>query len=90
MSVISTNIGLNFMLARQAALQMKQKGQGRNRLYQLKHGLPRNSRPCGLQYFKSGILGMNRALALDLGKYGIRVNAVLPGMIKNTALAKQL
>ena len=23
-----------------------------------------------------------RALALDLGKYGIRVNAVLPGMIK--------
>ena len=26
--------------------------------------------------------GLMRALALDLGKYNIRVNAVLPGMIK--------
>ena len=31
---------------------------------------------------KSGQLGMMRAMALDLGKYNIRVNAVLPGMIK--------
>ena len=31
---------------------------------------------------KSGALGLMRALAFDLGKYGIRVNAVLPGMIK--------
>ena len=31
---------------------------------------------------KGGQLGMMRALALDLGKYNIRVNAVLPGMIK--------
>ncbi len=30
---------------------------------------------------KGGQLGLMRALALDLGKYGIRVNAVLPGMI---------
>lgn len=31
---------------------------------------------------KAAQLGMMRALALDLGKYAIRVNAVLPGMIK--------
>ena len=31
---------------------------------------------------KGGQLGLMRALALDLGKYNIRVNAVLPGMIK--------
>ena len=31
---------------------------------------------------KGGQLGLMRALALDLGKYGIRVNAILPGMIK--------
>ena len=30
---------------------------------------------------KGGQLGLMRALALDLGKYDIRVNAVLPGMI---------
>ena len=31
---------------------------------------------------KGAQLSMMRALALDLGKYNIRVNAVLPGMIK--------
>ena len=31
---------------------------------------------------KGGQLGMMRAMALDFGKYNIRVNAVLPGMIK--------
>ena len=31
---------------------------------------------------KGGQLGMMRAMALDLGKYNIRVNAVLPGMIR--------
>ncbi len=31
---------------------------------------------------KGAQLGMMRALALDLGKFNIRVNAVLPGMIR--------
>ena len=31
---------------------------------------------------KGGQLGMMRGMALDFGKYNIRVNAVLPGMIK--------
>ena len=31
---------------------------------------------------KGGQLGLMRALAIDLGKYNIRVNAVLPGMIR--------
>ena len=31
---------------------------------------------------KGGQLGMMRGLAFDLGKYNIRVNAVLPGMIR--------
>ncbi|MBQ1217182.1 MAG: SDR family oxidoreductase, partial [Clostridia bacterium] len=35
-----------------------------------------------------GQLGLMRALALDLGKYNIRVNAVLPGMIKTDRWVK--
>jgi NAD(P)-dependent dehydrogenase (short-subunit alcohol dehydrogenase family) len=31
---------------------------------------------------KGGQLGLMRALAIDLGQYNIRVNAVLPGMIR--------
>ena len=39
---------------------------------------------------KSGQLGMMRAMALDLGKYNIRVNAVLPGMTATEAVEKHL
>lgn len=31
---------------------------------------------------KSGLLGMTRSLALDVGRYGVRVNAVSPGFIE--------
>lgn len=82
MDVINTNIGWNFMLARAAAKQMIEKGQGSivfinsNTAYR---AIPdRVSYSCS----KGGVLGMARALALDLGKYKIRVNCVLPGMIK--------
>ena len=37
---------------------------------------------------KSGQLGLMRALAFDLGKYNIRVNAVLPGMIRTDRWVK--
>jgi NAD(P)-dependent dehydrogenase (short-subunit alcohol dehydrogenase family) len=37
---------------------------------------------------KGAQLGMMRALAMDLGKYNIRVNAVLPGMIRTDRWVK--
>lgn len=82
MEVIQTNIGWNFMIARQAALQMKEKGGGAivfitsNTAYR---AIPSR---CGYCTSKGGILAMSRALAIDLGQYGIRSNCVLPGMIK--------
>lgn len=82
MDVINTNIGWNFMLCRQAALMMMENGGGSivfvnsNTAY---CAIPDRISYCAS---KSGALGMMRALALDLGKYKIRVNAVLPGMIK--------
>lgn len=82
MNVINTNIGWNFMLARQAALQMKENGGGSivfinsNTAYR---AIPsRASYSCS----KGGVLSLSRALAIDLGQYNIRCNCVLPGMIK--------
>lgn len=80
--VIHTNIVWNFMIVRAAAKQMMKIGSGSvvfvnsNTAYRVI--------PDRIAYSasKSGALGMMRALALDLGKYHIRVNAVLPGMIK--------
>lgn len=82
MDVINTNIGWNFMLARAAAKQMIDKGHGS--IVFINSNTAYRAIPDRVAYScsKGGVLGMSRALALDFGKYKIRVNCVLPGMIK--------
>lgn len=82
MDVIHTNIGWNFMLARQAALQMKEKGGGS--IVFINSNTAYRAIPSRAAYScsKGGVLSLSRALAVDLGKYNIRCNCVLPGMIK--------
>jgi len=80
--VINTNICWNFMITRAAAKQMIKKGGGS--VVFVNSNTAFRAIPDRIAYSasKSGALGMMRALAFDLGKYKIRVNAVLPGMIK--------
>ena len=82
MKVINTNVVWNFCLSEQAALRMKERGEGS--IVFLNSNTAYRAIPDRLAYVtsKGGQLGLMRALALDLGKYNIRVNAVLPGMIK--------
>ncbi|MBO5755392.1 MAG: SDR family oxidoreductase [Clostridia bacterium] len=82
MKVINTNVVWNFCLSEQAALRMKEKGEGS--IVFLNSNTAYRAIPDRIAYTtsKGGQLGLMRALALDLGKYNIRVNAVLPGMIK--------
>ena len=81
-AVIDTNMVWNFSIARQAALQMKEAGGGA--IVFITSNTAYRAIPDRVAYgaSKSGILGMMRSLALDWGQYGIRVNSVLPGMIK--------
>jgi len=81
-AVINTNITWNFMLVRAAAKQMIKIGSGS--VVFVNSNTAYRAIPDRIAYSasKGGALGMMRALALDLGKYKIRVNAVLPGMIK--------
>ena len=80
--VFETNIVWNFMIVRQAALRMKEQGKGAivfissNTAYR---AIPNRSAYCAS---KGGINSMSKAFAVDLGKYGIRSNVVLPGTIK--------
>ena len=80
--VFETNVVWNFMIVRQAALRMKEQGKGAivfissNTAYR---AIPNRSAYCAS---KGGINSMSRAFAVDLGKYGIRSNVVLPGTIK--------
>lgn len=82
MDVINTNIGWNFMLCRAAARQMKEKGQGSIVFINSNTAYRVVADRVAYSTSKSGMLGLARTLAFDLGQYGIRVNSVLPGMIK--------
>ena len=79
--VLNTNVSWNFCLIQGAARRMKERGGGSvvfinsNTAYR---AIPERA---AYSASKGGQLGLMRALALDLGKYKIRVNAVLPGMI---------
>ena len=79
--VINTNMVWDYALSVLAAERMKDNGGGNiifinsNTAYR---AIPDRIAYCAS---KSGQLGMMRAMALDFGRYHIRVNAVLPGMI---------
>ncbi|MBQ2827017.1 MAG: SDR family oxidoreductase [Clostridia bacterium] len=80
--VFETNLVWNFMIVRQAAVRMREAGKGSvvfissNTSYRAIPGRAAYSAS------KGGINALVRALAVDLGPFGIRCNAVLPGTIK--------
>ncbi len=80
--VFETNLVWNFMIVRQAAIRMKENGGGS--VVFISSNTAYRAIPNRVAYSasKGGINAMTKALAVDLGKYGIRVNVVLPGTIK--------
>ena len=86
--VFETNVVWNFMMIRQAAIRMKDHGKGAvvfissNTAYQ---AIPNRAAYCSS---KGGMNALSKALAIDLGKYGIRSNVVLPGTIKTERWTK--
>ena len=82
MNVFNTNIGWNFLMAREAAKQMKKKKKGSIVFIASNSGLRVTENRCAYCSSKSAILAMSKSFAVDWGQYGIRSNCVLPGMIK--------
>ena len=82
MKVINTNVVWNYCLSEHAAKRMRENGGGN--IVFINSNTAYRAIPDRVAYVasKGGQLGLMRALALDLGQYGIRVNAILPGMIK--------
>ncbi len=80
--VFETNLVWNFMIVRQAAIRMRKMGKGS--VVFISSNTAYRAIPNRVAYSasKGGINAMTKALAVDLGKYGIRVNVVLPGTIK--------
>lgn len=79
--VMNTNVSWNFCLIQSAAVRMAKNGGGSVTFINSNTAYRAIPDRAAYSASKGGQLGLMRALALDLGKYGIRVNAVLPGMI---------
>jgi len=82
MRVINTNIVWNYCLSEHSAKRMIKNGGGNIIFINSNTAYRAIPNRIGYSASKGGQLGMMRAMALDFGKYNIRVNAVLPGMIK--------
>lgn len=82
MGVFNTNIGWNFLMAREAAKQMKEKHAGAIVFIGSNSSVRVTENRCAYCSSKSAINAMSKSFAVDFGKYGIRSNCVLPGMIK--------
>ena len=86
--VQNTNVIWNFCLAQRAAATMKDNGGGN--IVFVNSNTAYRAIPDRVAYVtsKGAQLGLMRALAMDMGKYNIRVNAVLPGMIRTERWVK--
>lgn len=80
--VFETNLVWNFTMIRQAAIRMREHHKGS--IVFLSSNTAYRAIPNRAAYSasKGGINAFSKALALDLGQYGIRCNVVLPGTIK--------
>lgn len=80
--VINTNVLWNYCIAENAAERMKANGGGSITFINSNTAYRAIPERIAYETSKGGQLGMMRGLAFELGKYKVRVNAVLPGMIK--------
>lgn len=80
--VFETNLVWNFMIVRQSAIRMREHGKGSIVFIGsviATRPIPNRSAYCAS---KGGISSLSKALAVDLGPYGIRCNVVVPGTLK--------
>ncbi|HLJ12699.1 MAG TPA: SDR family NAD(P)-dependent oxidoreductase [Planctomycetaceae bacterium] len=77
--IIELNLSSCMALSRAVAPQMKERGWGRIIHISSIMGLASKTGRNGYSATKAGLLGLARASALDLGRFGITVNCIAPG-----------
>ena len=87
--IIGVNLNGTFHCSHVAAKIMAKQGKGA--IINLSSGGATKAHRCFVAYdaTKGGIEAMSRAMALDLGPYGIRVNILTPGSIDTTGMGAE-
>jgi NAD(P)-dependent dehydrogenase (short-subunit alcohol dehydrogenase family) len=88
-AVLAANLTSAFLVCREFAPRMKARKAGRIVNF-ASIAARRGSDRVGVHYAaaKGGIIGLTKTLALELGPFGITVNAIAPGYIKTERIAK--
>lgn len=86
--VINVNLRGTWLMCREAAIRMKEQAFGKIVNISSRAWLG-NPGQTNYSASKAGVVGLSRALALELGKYNVSVNVVAPGLIE-TELTKTL
>jgi 3-oxoacyl-[acyl-carrier protein] reductase len=85
-SVVDTNLSGTFFMIRAVAPHFRRQGDGKIVNISSVHGIRSEFGLSNYSASKSGILGLTRSAALELGPCNINVNAVAPGYIRTTRL----
>ncbi len=81
-NVLQANVVGNFRIIQQAAIRMKERNKGSIVFISSNSAVRPNPNRVAYIASKGGINSMSKALAVDLGQYGIRSNVIMPGTIK--------
>jgi 3-oxoacyl-[acyl-carrier protein] reductase len=85
--VLGTNLTGVFQVCRAAAFGMLKRRRGSIVTLSSVSGLYGNSAQTNYSAAKAGIIGFSKALAKEVGRHGIRVNTVAPGLIETDMTA---
>lgn len=88
--MVSTNLNACFFLAQHVAVTMRRQGRGRIIFTTSIAGVLGLGKVHGYTASKSGLVGLTRSLASELGEYGITCNGILPGYFETDLMASYL
>jgi 3-oxoacyl-[acyl-carrier protein] reductase len=84
--IINTNLTGMFLVSRAVVPHLKQAGKGK--IINISSGVALHGAVVRQDYIasKAGVIGLTRALAVDLGDFNVSVNAITPGPVDTSAV----